>query len=88
MGKTIVGALTALAGLLSMLGAWIGLKFSWITIVVMCILNALGVIKVAWFAWAFTAGAITTGLWMFVGGMIMLALGALLTALGAAIIDG
>jgi len=57
-----------------------------ITLVVMTILKLLGVITVAWFAGPFTVGAVSTGLWMLVGGLIMLGTSIVVAAVGNALI--
>jgi hypothetical protein len=63
------------------------MRFWLITIVIMSILKLTGVIQILWFAGIFSAGAISTGLWMLFGGLVMMAISFVITAIGAAILD-
>ena len=83
----IIGAITAIAGFFGIIGSAVAVKFSGITAIVMIILNTFGVINIAWFAGPFTAGAVSTGIWMFVLGLLMLLLSYLVTAIGAFLVQ-
>jgi len=85
--QTFIGLLMAISGLLGIIGSAIVVKFSGVILVVMTILNTFGIINIAWFAGPFTAGAISTGIWMFVLGLLMLVLSYIITFIGGLIIQ-
>jgi len=85
--KVFFGLVLGLGGFLAMAGSALAVRFSVLTTIILSILNILGVITIAWFAGPFTAGAISTGIWMFVLGIICVVIGGIITAAGAAILD-
>ena len=85
--KAVLGIFTGIAGVLGIVGSVIAMRFWLITLVIMTILKLTGVVQMAWFAGMFTAGAISTGLWMLFGGLIFMGISFVITAIGAALID-
>jgi hypothetical protein len=63
------------------------MRFWLITLVIMTILKLTGAVAMPWFAGIFTAGAISTGLWMLFGGLIFMGISFGITAIGAALMD-
>jgi hypothetical protein len=87
MFKTIVGSLIGISGFLSVVGSAIAMRYSMITVVIMSILKITGVLVIPWFAGVFTAGAISTGIWMLFLGLIFMFIGFLVAAIGVAVLD-
>jgi len=85
--KAVAGLLTGIAGVIGMIGSGIAMRFWLITIVIMSILKLTGVIALAWFAGPLTAGAISTGLFMLFGGLVMMMISVIITAIGAALME-
>jgi len=86
--QAIIGMFTAVAGVIGVIGSLISLKFWWITMVVMTIVKLVGAGSYVWFAGPFTMGAISTGLWMLFGGLIMLGISFMIATIGDALIKG
>jgi hypothetical protein len=85
--KIIIGVVTAFAGVLGLIGSSIATTYWAITIVIMSVIKLVGVSAMPWFAGPLTAGAISTGLWMLVLGIVFWFLSALITAIGGAILQ-
>jgi len=85
--KAVAGLLTGIAGVIGMIGSGIAMRFWLITIVIMSILKLTGVIQILWFTGIFSAGAISTGLWMLFGGLVMMMISVIITAIGAALME-
>ena len=87
MLKDIVAIITGLGGVLGMVGSAIAMRFWLITLVIMSILKLTGAVAMPWFAGIFSAGAISTGLWMLFGGLFFLLLSMLITAIAATFME-
>jgi len=86
--QQIIGAIVGLFGIVGTIGSLIALKFWAITLVIMSILKLTGAVVMPWFAGAFTAGAISTGLWMLFLGLVMVVVSMVVAAIGGALIEG
>jgi hypothetical protein len=85
--KLAIGVLTALAGFLGIIGSAIAMRYWLVTLVIISILKITNLVAVPWFAGITTVGAISTGLWMLFGGLIMLFVSAIITAIGTTLIE-
>jgi hypothetical protein len=85
--KAVLGIITALAGFLGIIGSAIAIRYWLIVIVIMSILKLGGLVQMAWFAGIFSAGAISTGLFMLFGGLILIIISFFITAIGSAILE-
>jgi len=85
--KEIFGVFTGIAGILGIIGSAIAMRLWLLVTVILVILKLTGVVSIAWFAGPFTAGAISTGLFMLFGGLFMMGLSLMVTAISAAILD-
>jgi hypothetical protein len=83
MMKRVLGLITAIAGLFGMIGSAIAIRFWGLTVVVMSILKLANITVMPWFAGPFTAGAISTGLWMFALGIVFLTFSYVFMGVGA-----
>ena len=70
--KKVLGIVTTVAGIIGMVGSALSMRLWLITVAVMTMLKLTGVLVIPWFAGIFSAGAISTGLWMLLAGFIML----------------
>lgn len=87
MFKTKLGALLAFGGFIGMIGSAIAMRYWLVTLVIMTILKLTGVVLMPWFAGVFAAGAISTGLWMLFGGLIIIIISYIITAVGVILVD-
>jgi hypothetical protein len=87
MFKSIVGIIMSISGFLGMLGSAIAMRFWLITVVIMVILKLTGVLVIPWFAGPFTAGAISTGLWILTIGLLFMVISFTIAALGIKVLD-
>ena len=85
--KEVFGVFTGIAGIIGIIGSAIAMRLWLLVTVIMVILKLTGVISIAWFAGPFTAGAISTGLFMLFGGLLMMGLSFIVTAIGATILE-
>jgi len=85
--KTTIGFITGFAGLLGIIGSFISIRFWLITIIIMSILKLTGLLVIPWFTSIFAAGAISTGLWMLFGGLILMGISFLIGVASVALLD-
>jgi hypothetical protein len=85
--QAVLGMFTGIAGLLGIVGSMMAMRFWLITLVIMIILKLTGAVAMPWFAGMFTAGAISTGLFMLFGGFVFMGISFIITAIGAALMD-
>ena len=85
--QAILGIITGFTGMLGVIGSAISMRYWFITIIIMTILKLTGVVMMTWFAGPLTAGAISTGLWMLFGGLIMMGISLVVTVIGAVLIE-
>jgi len=84
--EKIAGIITILSGIIGTIGSALAIRFSGITIIVMTIIK-LVYGNIHWFAGIFSAGAISTGLWMLFGGLIIWVFSIMLEFLGTVIVE-
>jgi len=87
MLKGILGILGIVGGFLGMFGGIIAVKFWALTLVVMTLLKLTGIVIMPWSGGLLTASAIGTALWMLFGGLVLILLGFLITAISTAVLD-
>ena len=75
----ILRIVVVIVGTITLVLAKIATKISWFAILVLTILKLTSVLTIPWFAGLFSLGAISTGLFMFFGGIIVTVLSALVT---------
>ena len=85
--QAVIGLITGIAGFLGIIGSAVAMRYWLVAIVIMTILKLTGVLTIAWFAGMFTAGAISTGLWMLFGGLGFMAISFVITAIGAGMME-
>jgi len=85
--QSFIGVIMAFFGVIGMIGSAIAINFWVITIVIMSILKITGVVMIPWFAGLFTAGAISTGLFMLVGGLFMIFISMGVTFIGGILVE-
>jgi len=85
--RRVLGFIIALGGLLGAIGSAIAVVVWEVTIVVMSTLKITGVVQMPWFAEPLTLGAISTGLWLLLFGVILYILSIIITSIGTSIID-
>jgi len=84
--KTFSAILMGIIGIISMVGSALVMKFWAITIIVLSILKLTSVLNIPWFAGITSLGAISTGLWMLFGGLIVMILSYIITIISGLII--
>jgi len=85
--KAIIGLITGIAGIIGIIGSVIAMRYWLLTVVIMTILKLTGVVLMPWFTGPLTVGAISTGLFMLLGGLVMMAISFAITAIAATLIE-
>jgi len=80
--KSIIGLITAVFGVIGMLGSVISMRIWVVVIIVFSALKLTGVAVMPWFASVGTLGAISTGLWLLILGLVMFFMSIFVVGLG------
>ena len=84
--KKFSAIIMAIIGIISMIGSALVMRFWAITIIILSVLKLTAVLNIPWFAGITTLGAISTGLWMLFGGLIVMILSYIITIISGLII--
>jgi len=88
--KMIVGGLSVIGGVFGMIGGAIAAKVWAYVIILLSLLKLFNIANlgaIPWFAGVTTLGAVSTGLWLLLFGLLVIFIGIIITGIGAVIID-
>lgn len=85
--KNVVLSIVSVSSFFGALGGAIALRFSFLTIIILSILNIFNLINIPWFASIGVLSAVGTGLWMFVIGLLLYLFGLFITFVAATSMD-
>ena len=88
--KIIVGSLSVIGGVFGILGGAIAARVWAYVIILLSLLKLFNIANlgaIPWFAGVTTLGAVSTGLWLLLFGLLAIFIGIIITATGAVIIN-